>query len=307
MKTKVIMVVCLVSIIGYTVYSNYMPAGPEIDEKNVRTSFDSMALSIASKSKVAVQTFLSPTFTDRKVTREDLVAILTMPRDQYSAKIESIKTKGDFASLFYTRTESRGEESQTITTKIAGETWIRDTKNPVMWRLHKLAPNDKWFRVAELPKKARKAVVTEKGSDKPGAMGGRRFRFASLKAGEKYSPAGKRDPFKSLIAFELDLGANLPEVCDQERPRDLLEGYDLASLKLSGVIEGRGGSIALIEAPDGKGYTVRPGMYLGKRCGKIKGIEKQIVIVEEQIRKTGARGVYFDTVETSLKLRPEEG
>ncbi|VAX25071.1 hypothetical protein MNBD_NITROSPINAE02-858 [hydrothermal vent metagenome] len=307
MKAKVILVVCLVAIAGYTVYNSYMTGGPETDEKNVRTSFNSMTLSIASKSKVAVQTFLSPTFSDRKVTRDDLVKILTMNRDQYSAKIESIKTKGDLASIFYTRTESRGEDNQAVTTKIAGETWIRDGKNPVMWRLHKLAPNDRWFRVAELPKKIKKAVATKNGSDEPGGAEKSRFKFASLKAGEKYSPAGKRDPFKSLIAFELDLGSNLPEVCDQGRPRDLLEGYDLASLKLSGVIQVAGGSLALIETPDGKGYTVRPGMYLGKSCGKIKEIERHFVIVEEQIRETGVRGVYFNTVETSIKLRPEEG
>lgn len=60
-----------------------------------------------------------------------------------------------------------------------------------------------------------------------------------------YEPKGRRDPFASLAGIE---GA---------------KGLTIASVKLVGIVDGRQGRLALIEAPDGLGYILRNGDLLG--------------------------------------------
>lgn len=67
-----------------------------------------------------------------------------------------------------------------------------------------------------------------------------------------YEPRGRRDPFTPIFV-----------------------GKDSASLsvsavKLTGVVGGRGGLMALVEAPDGIGYILKPGDALGD--GRVTGI-----------------------------------
>ncbi len=56
-----------------------------------------------------------------------------------------------------------------------------------------------------------------------------------------YDTKGRRDPFASLATAE---GA---------------KGLTVASVKLVGIVQGRQGRLALVEAPDGLGYILRPG------------------------------------------------
>lgn len=60
-----------------------------------------------------------------------------------------------------------------------------------------------------------------------------------------YEPKGRRDPFASLAAIE---GA---------------KGFTVSSVKLVGIVEGRQGRLALVEAPDGLGYILRSGDLIG--------------------------------------------
>lgn len=60
-----------------------------------------------------------------------------------------------------------------------------------------------------------------------------------------YNPKGRRDPFASLAATE---GA---------------KGVTVASVKLVGIVDGRQGRLALVEAPDGLGYILRNGDLIG--------------------------------------------
>lgn len=307
MKAKIIIVVCVATIAGYLAYINLFMGTGEMEDKNVRASFKAFMLSVASKNKVALENLVASNFTDKKITRKDFVNILMLERETFSVNIQAVKTEGNLASIFYSRTESRGKDGDPFTVKLSGETWVRDKKEPAVWRLQKLAPNDKWFRSADI-KLGKKKMVAAKGSKRVlGSLEETGAQFVSIKPGERYSPVGRRDPFRSLISFEFDIESGKAEVCDQDRPRDLLEGYDLPSLKLSGVIIGSASSMALIETPDGKGYTVRMGNHMGKRCGEIVEIESQYLIVKEQFRKVGVEGVRFEFVDTSLKLRPEEG
>lgn len=306
MKPKIAILVALVVVIaGYLAYDNFFKGAAMDDEKNVRASFDTMTRAIASGDRNKALSLLSPTFSDKQIKRKDFVKILTAKRVSYNAVIQSVATQGDLASITYTRTETRSKDSEPIQAEIVGETWVRDIANPAVWKLQKLAPNDKWFRTLETPKKEAKAQKEEAkpvlGTLEAGVTP------VALTKGARYSPAGKRDPFKSLVAVEEGAGEEGRDVCDPDRPRELLEAYDLMSLKLAGVImRDDKGPVALVEAPDGKGYTLTKGMYLGKRCGKIIEIYSDYLLVSEQVRKPGVRAG-FETVETPLKLRPEEG
>jgi Tfp pilus assembly protein PilP len=67
-----------------------------------------------------------------------------------------------------------------------------------------------------------------------------------------YEPKGRRDPFTPIF-----LGKDNA-------------GLSVAAVKLSGIVGGRGGLMALVEAPDGIGYILKPGDALGD--GRVTGI-----------------------------------
>jgi len=60
-----------------------------------------------------------------------------------------------------------------------------------------------------------------------------------------YNPKGRRDPFASLATAE---GA---------------KGLTAASVRLVGIVHGRQGRLALVEAPDGLGYILKAGDQMG--------------------------------------------
>lgn len=62
-----------------------------------------------------------------------------------------------------------------------------------------------------------------------------------------YEVKGRRDPFVAI---------SVP------KPKDLKSGLDVNSFKLAGVIRGPN-LLALLEAPDGVGYIMKPGEMLG--------------------------------------------
>jgi len=61
----------------------------------------------------------------------------------------------------------------------------------------------------------------------------------------KYEPKGRRDPFVTL------------------EQREGPGGLTVASTKLTGVVRNNGTRLALVEAPDGIGYILKPGDTLG--------------------------------------------
>ena len=67
-----------------------------------------------------------------------------------------------------------------------------------------------------------------------------------------YEPKGRRDPFTPIF-----LGKDNA-------------GLSVSAVKLTGVVGGRGGLMALVEGPDGIGYILKPGDVLGD--GRVTGI-----------------------------------
>lgn len=132
--------------------------------------------------------------------------------------------------------------------------------------------------------------------------------IAKVKEGEKkeppysYKAEGRRDPFKSLL-----LGRAAQKEKEQKEMVKIvgpLQNYDLETLKLVGIVWGELGNFAIIEAPDGKGYTAYLNTPIGKHDGRIKEImADKIVISESYINIKGEK----KDREMVIVLRKEEG
>ena len=101
----------------------------------------------------------------------------------------------------------------------------------------------------------------------------------------------KRNPFKPFLT---DLKEKKAVV-----PTTPLQKYELDQLKLVAVVWGVNGSVAMVEAPDGKGYSVKRGDLIGRRGGRVKRIEKNMVVVEEKFTEATGEGI---TNEFTIKL-----
>ncbi|WP_020676416.1 pilus assembly protein PilP [Geopsychrobacter electrodiphilus] len=89
-----------------------------------------------------------------------------------------------------------------------------------------------------------------------------------------YSPIGQRDPFESLLKKEADAR-------EASVPRTPLEKFDLGQFRIQAILVGKGAPRAMVSAPDGKNYILKPGLKIGKNNGVIIDINKSEIIVEE--------------------------
>jgi Tfp pilus assembly protein PilP len=99
----------------------------------------------------------------------------------------------------------------------------------------------------------------------------------------RYETQGRRDPFETLVKEKPPVVEAGP-VIDPQRPRGPLERFDLSALKLMGIVWGERGRRAVVRAPDGKGYFITVGMYMGQNGGKVIAIEEDHLVVEERHR-----------------------
>lgn len=89
--------------------------------------------------------------------------------------------------------------------------------------------------------------------------------------------AGRRDPFRP---FTLDLQrADVPE----EAILSPLQRYEIAQLKLTGLVLDLRTPRAMLQDSSGMGYIVTPGTPIGRRHGVVKSIEPGRVVVEESV------------------------
>ncbi len=91
-----------------------------------------------------------------------------------------------------------------------------------------------------------------------------------------YVAVGRRDPFRSIIAAS----PKRPETVDALPP---LQRSAVSDIKLQGIIWGGYGPRAIVNTPDGKGYTVRVGTKIGFNHGVIREITQKKVIIEETV------------------------
>lgn len=112
-----------------------------------------------------------------------------------------------------------------------------------------------------------------------------------------YSSVGKRDPFRSFIdELEASRGG---VVTPCKAP---LGRFELEQLRLVAVVTGLADPVAMVEAPNGVGYSIRRGACMGKNGGVVAAIRSGEVLVSEwAIKADGTR----DKTQTILKLPKE--
>jgi len=123
-----------------------------------------------------------------------------------------------------------------------------------------------------------------------------------------YSAADRRAPFEPPVDVQLTMVDDQP-VSDVEpdldRPREVLENFDLKELSMVGTLQGPTGSLfALIRDSAGGIHRVRAGNYMGQNYGRIVGVsETRIELIE--IVPNGSGG--WVERPRSLSLDEEQG
>jgi len=93
--------------------------------------------------------------------------------------------------------------------------------------------------------------------------------------GYTYDPSGRRDPFTAILQ-----PGQVPGEADLSVPP--LQRVGLTELNLIGIIWGAYGYVAMVQTPDGKGYTVRRGTRIGPNNGVVSAITENAIIVQER-------------------------
>lgn len=86
-----------------------------------------------------------------------------------------------------------------------------------------------------------------------------------------YNPEARRDPFLSLASMEKVTGKELLPP---------LQRVNLSQVQVIGIVWGTFGYTAMVQMPDGKGYSIRPGTRIGA-SGVVRRISENAVLVEE--------------------------
>ncbi len=113
-----------------------------------------------------------------------------------------------------------------------------------------------------------------------------------------YSSVGKRDPFRSFLSETRGGGPALTTRCATPLGR-----YELEQFRLVAVITGLEDPVAMVQAPNGTGYTVRRGSCIGKNGGSVAAVRTgEVVVAEWATRADGTR----DRTQTVLSLPKRE-
>ncbi len=98
--------------------------------------------------------------------------------------------------------------------------------------------------------------------------------------------ANLRDPFQSYLALVAARGR--AALLDREhrlsnREREVLENFDLATLKIVAIFSMGEDRVAMIQDATGIGYMVRRGNYMGKNNGHVEKIDTDTLFLVEQV------------------------
>jgi type IV pilus assembly protein PilP len=92
--------------------------------------------------------------------------------------------------------------------------------------------------------------------------------------GYAYHPDSRRDPFLAIVLGDskaTEVNLNVPP----------LQRVAMSELSLIGVIWGGFGYVAMVQTPDGRGYTVREGTRVGSANGVVSAITPETLTIKE--------------------------
>jgi type IV pilus assembly protein PilP len=120
-----------------------------------------------------------------------------------------------------------------------------------------------------------------------------------------YDPTGRFDPFEPLFRDESGAGAAQAKGKRTKRkPQTPLERVAISQLKLSAIMRTAGGNSAIVEDASGKGYVIKKGTYVGLNSGQVVKIDKDRVVIEEELENIMGE---FVIQNTELKLQKPAG
>jgi type IV pilus assembly protein PilP len=111
-----------------------------------------------------------------------------------------------------------------------------------------------------------------------------------------YDPSGRRDPFVPVLQ-QIGLGQIDPTLPPLQR-------VGLTEMNLIAVLWGAYGYTAMVQTPDGNGYTVRRGTRIGPNNGVVSAVTEKGIVVQE--RFTDVYGTKQEREYVKL-LHPKEG
>jgi Tfp pilus assembly protein PilP len=94
--------------------------------------------------------------------------------------------------------------------------------------------------------------------------------------GYTYDPAGRRDPFVSLLRR----GADPQNPTSRSRPSGLA-GLETNEITLKGTVASQGGIVGILQGSDNKTYIVKPGDKL--LDGRIRTISQDSMVITQQV------------------------
>jgi type IV pilus assembly protein PilP len=163
-----------------------------------------------------------------------------------------------------------------------------------------LKPEPDTSKIAEgLPDKSDKPDKTAVAATK-GADGIISSVSVPASAPGSYIARGKIDPFEPLFKEK----PVFKKTKKKRIPRTPLEKLSLGQLKLVAIIRAPSGNKALVEESSGKGYVIKKGTYIGLNSGKIIKIEKDNIIIEEEIQNVQGN---IEVRQIELKLQKPSG
>ncbi|WP_404368279.1 pilus assembly protein PilP [Marinobacter sp.] len=100
-----------------------------------------------------------------------------------------------------------------------------------------------------------------------------------------YSAADRRSPFEPPMEVQLTMVDQQPQSDvepDLDRPKEVLENFDLKELKMVGTLSGSGDRLfALIADSEGGVHRVSTGNHMGQNYGRIIGVnENRLELIE---------------------------
>lgn len=90
-----------------------------------------------------------------------------------------------------------------------------------------------------------------------------------------YDPSGRRDPFVSLLG-----AVSQPRVAVQRGEGKA--GLAVAEISVRGVMQSRGGFIAIVQGPDGRTFVVRPGDRFAD--GTVKEVYADGLVIVQEVK-----------------------
>jgi type IV pilus assembly protein PilP len=166
---------------------------------------------------------------------------------------------------------------------------------------------------AESAGKPEAAAVPEAGAVKPAeqqapadAAADSELIKATMEIAGTYDPKGRIDPFEPLFKDRPEQPQI--ETSDGKRkrrkPQTPLERVALSQIKLSAIMRSTSGNRALVEDATGKGYVIKKGTFIGLNSGRVVQIDKDRVVIEEEIENLMGELIVQNT---ELKLQKPAG